>query len=116
MAKKSINSVLAEALRFYMGDKWNYSTLGAKAGVAANTVKNYREPTGREQGASGKEPSAKLTELAKLAEVLGVEVSDLVTDISDEERGKVLLRRAAEYYAEHGELPDWAPSGKRAAA
>lgn len=114
MRKKSINTVLAEALRFYMGDLWNYSTLGAKAGVAPNTVKNYREPAGREQGASGKEPSAKLTELAKLAAVLGVEVADLVTDATDDERRRVHRKRAADYYAEHGVLPDWAPPAQSA--
>lgn len=109
MPKKSINQVLAEALRFYMGGDWNNTTLGNKAGVAANTIKNYLNPGEREQGASGKEPSAKLTELARIAAVLGVEVSDLVTDATDDQRRAVHRKRAADYYAEHGELPDWAP-------
>ncbi|MBX3605341.1 MAG: hypothetical protein KF788_08720 [Piscinibacter sp.] len=109
MDRKPINQVLAEALRFYMGDRWNNSTLGRKAGVAANTVANYLQPEQRAQGASGKEPSAKLTELAKLAEALGVEVADLVTDATAEERLKVHRKRAAEFYAEHGVLPEWAP-------
>ena len=121
MGRKPINQVVAEALRFYMGDRWNYSSLGAAAGVASNTVKNYCQPAARSQGLSGKEPSAKLTELAKLAETLGVEVSDLVTDATDEERRKVYRKRAADYYADHGVLPDWAPPpegapGKRRAA
>ncbi|HNU11736.1 MAG TPA: helix-turn-helix transcriptional regulator [Rubrivivax sp.] len=109
MGRKQINQVVAEALRYYMGDRWNNSTLGRRAGVAANTIRNYLEPELRDKGASGKEPSAKLTELARLAEALGVEVADLVTDMTDEERRRVLRKRAADFYAEHGELPDWAP-------
>lgn len=110
MKKKPINQVVAEALRFYMGDRWNNSTLGRAAGVAPNTVKNYLSPDERDTGKSGKEPSAKLTELAKLAEALGVEVADLVTDATEVERRAVHRRRAADFYAAHGRLPDWAPS------
>ena len=110
MRKKPINQVVAEALKFYMGTRWNNSTLGQAAGVSPNTVKNYLAPQERAAGTSGKEPSAKLTELDKLAVALGVTVADLVTDAPDDERARLHRRRAAEYYEATGRLPDWAPT------
>jgi hypothetical protein len=106
---KPINQVVSEALVYFMGDRWNATTLGRRAGVSPNTVKNYREPQLREVGASGKAPSAKLTELELLATALGLEVADLVTDQSNAQRAIVYRRRAADYYARTGKLPDWAP-------
>jgi len=113
MAKKDINLVVAEALKFFMGSRWNYSTLAREAGVAPNTVKNYCAPLSRAGSASGKSPSAKLTELSKIADVLGIEVADLVTDASsNEDRLRFLRWRAGNYFADHGVLPDWAPKAE----
>jgi hypothetical protein len=109
---KPVNQIVSEALVYFMGDKWNPTTLGRRAGVSPNTVKNYREPQTREAGASGKAPSAKLTELELLANVLGLEVADLVTDQTNAERALVYRRRAAEFYARTGKLPEWAPDAQ----
>jgi hypothetical protein len=106
---KPVNQIVSEALAYFMGDRWNDTTLGRRAGVSPNTVKNYRLPHAREVGASGKAPSAKLTELELLANVLGLEVADLVTDQTNAERALVYRRRAADFYAHTGKLPDWAP-------
>ena len=86
MGSKSINVVVAEALRFYMGGAWSNVSLAKKSGVAESTIRNYLSPAKREAGKSGKEPSAKVTELAQIADALGIQVSDLVTDLTDEER------------------------------
>lgn len=107
--KKPINVVLAEALAFFMGTRWNNSSLGREAGVAPNTVRNYLNPLARDQGASGKPASAKLAELEAIARALGVEVIDLLTDASADERTRTHRKRAADHYVEHGVWPEWAP-------
>jgi hypothetical protein len=110
MKKKTANQVLAEALRFFMGrGGWNYTTLAAVAGVSANTIKNYCTPEGRELGASGKERSAKLAEVEQLADALDLQLTDLLIDASDDDRARLLRKRAAEYYEANGRLPNWAP-------
>lgn len=81
--KKSINVVLAEALKHYMGDHWTPYSLAKKSGVAEGTIRNYLAPEKRQPSASGKEPSAKLTEVEMLAEALGVEFCDLTTDATE---------------------------------
>lgn len=108
-SKKSVNEVLAEALRFFKGDRWSNSSLARASGIAESTIRNYLAPEKRGTGKTGKEPSAKLTELDKLAEVLGVSIADLVTDLTDAERMRRHRMHAAAYYAEHGRLPAWAP-------
>jgi len=70
--KKPVNEVLADALSFFMGSRWNQSSLGKAAGVAPNTVKHYLQPGARVSGDRGKAPSAKLTELEKIASALGL--------------------------------------------
>lgn len=74
MGKLSINAVFAANLRRRM-DAAGLSqvTLGKRAGVAQRSVGNYLNPKEREAGANGKEPSAKLTEMAMIADALGVE-------------------------------------------
>lgn len=120
MRQKSINEIVADALKHYMGDRWNQSTLGKAAGVAPNTVGNAMNPERREASASGKEPSITLTQLDRIAQALGVTVADLVSDRTAHDRALILRERAAEYYKEHGELPSWAPHeqphGKRLGA
>jgi len=109
MPAKPVATIVAEALIYFMGDRWNQSSLGAAAGVAPNTVGNAINPERRAPGKSGKQPSVKVAELAQMAEALGVDLADLVTDATPEERGQVLRRKAAAYYEKHGELPPWAP-------
>lgn len=109
MDKKPVNQVLAEALTFFMGTKWNNVTLAKASGVAESTIRNYRAPEKRDSGKSGKAPSAKLSELEMLACALGVSVADLVSDAGDEERARRHRAHAAAYYEEHGHLPSWAP-------
>jgi hypothetical protein len=109
MGKKSANQVLAEALTFFKDAQgWNYTTLGRKAGLVANTIKNYCSAE-REVSPSGKERSAKLTEIEQLAEAMDLQVVDLLTDATDDDRRKLLRKRAAEYYEAYGTLPHWAP-------
>ena len=107
MRKKSINEIVSEALKFYMGDRWNQSTLGVKAGVSPGTVKNCLAPDLRVRSATGKEPSVKLTELDHIAAALSIPIADLVTDMTPDERAKSLQRRAGDFVAEHGRMPDW---------
>lgn len=110
VSSRSINVVVSEALAYYMGERWNNTTRARAAGVAPNTIANCLAPDRREPSKSGKEPSVKVTELAKIAHALGgVEVADLVTDMPPDERAKLWRKRAADYYAEHGVLPAWAP-------
>jgi len=97
--KKPVNEVLADALSFFMGSRWNQSSLGKAAGVAPNTVKHYLQPGARVSGDRGKAPSAKLTELEKIASALGLEVADLVTDMTAGERAALYRRRAGRHVA-----------------
>lgn len=114
VAVRSINVVVAEALAFYMGERWNNSTLGRAAGVAPNTIRNCLEPGNREPSKSGKEPSVKIAELAKIADALGgVELADMITDMTPAERTKLLRKRAASFFAQYGRIPGWAPAGMR---
>ena len=84
MGAKSINTVLADNLRRYMSERWTNSSLAKASGVAESTIRNYLSPGKRTPSSSGKEGSAKLTELAKIAAVLEVQVSDLVAESGNE--------------------------------
>lgn len=110
MDRKPINEVVAEALRYFMGVRWTGIGLAREAGVAEGTIRNCLNPEKREPGKSGKEPSVKVTELAKIAAALGVEVADLVTDATAQEREQIHRKRAAEHYIRTGRFPDWAPA------
>lgn len=85
VGKISINAVFAANLRTRM-DAAGYSqlSLGKKAGIAQRTVGNYLNPKEREAGAKGKEPSAKLTEMAMIAEALGMEPWELIVPAASE--------------------------------
>jgi transcriptional regulator with XRE-family HTH domain len=87
MAQTTINQTVAHALAYYMG-KYGLTEkqLGSRAGVSPRTVGNFLRPEARVSGSRGKEPSGKLTELALIACALGVDVADLVTSMSDDER------------------------------
>lgn len=70
---KSINTIFAENLRQRMdAGGWSQATLAKKTGVAQTSISNYLSPERRAAGAKGKEPSAKLTEMAMIAEALTV--------------------------------------------
>lgn len=86
MHRKSLNQVLAENLRTLMAaNGWTESSLGKKAGVAPNTIGNYCEEE-PQYTSSGKERSAKLAEIEKIAEALGVHPLQLLTDPAESAR------------------------------
>jgi transcriptional regulator with XRE-family HTH domain len=83
----SINRVLARNLAYWMGEaKLSQTALAAKAGVSQKTISNYLNPDQRVEGSKGKEPSAKLTELAKIADALGIGTWQLLRQMSATER------------------------------
>lgn len=88
MGKRAINQVLAENLAHYMREKGFASqpALAKESGVAQRTIGNYLRPDLRQVSKSGKQPSAKLTELERIAAALGVEVVDLLRDMTPEQR------------------------------
>jgi hypothetical protein len=116
MEEPRINQVLAEALAFYMRRHWTNVSLAKASGVAEGTIRNYLSPEKRAAGKSGKHPSAKLTELAQIADAMGLRVEDLVRDATDAERAAILRQRAAEHYQQTGTLPPWAPGPEAATA
>jgi hypothetical protein len=109
VAEKSETEIISEALRYFMGDRWNNTSLAKQAEVSPNTIANCLDPNKRAPSASGKAPSVKVTELGRIARALGLTAADLLTDATDDERRATYRRRAAAYYAEHGVLPAWAP-------
>ena len=83
MARMPINDVLAENLAHFMEEKGlNQTTLGAKAGIGQTTVGVYLNPSRRKAGATGKAPSAKLSEVEQLATALEVEVWELLRPLT----------------------------------
>lgn len=87
MEEKSINEVVAESVRYWMDErKLKQTPLAEKAHVSQKTISNVLHPDQRSKSKSGKEPSVKLTELARIAQVLDVEVWQLIRPISDSER------------------------------
>lgn len=87
MNQTSINAVLADNLRHFMDAKGlKQPGLAKISGVKQTTISLYLDPERRLKGASGKEPSAKLTEVAMLASALGIEVWELVRDLTPEQR------------------------------
>ncbi len=87
MAQTTINQTVANALAYYMAKAgMTEAQLGRAAGVSPRTVGNFLRPEARVTGSRGKEPSGKLTELALIAHALRIDVSDLVSNLSDIER------------------------------
>lgn len=107
--KKSINKVLSEALAYFMGDYWSNLSLAKASRVAEGTIRNYLNPASRGAGKTGKQPSAKLTEVDAIASALGLQIIDLLQDLTATERLALHRKRAAEFYQKHGRLPSWAP-------
>lgn len=74
-----ISSVVAAAIAERMAlMKLTERALGQSAGLSPRTVANFLRPESRARSASGKPPSGKLTELARIASALGATVADLV--------------------------------------
>lgn len=85
---KPINQVVAENLAFWMKEAGfeSQQALADKSGVSQRTIANYLRPSLRDDTSSGKEPSAKLTELGKLAKALNIEVWQLLRQLTPQER------------------------------
>lgn len=87
MQNESINHVFAENLSALMAaKKMTQAALASKSGVAQKTISNYLNPDQRAKGASGKSPSAKLTEVQMVAAVLDVEPWKLLRPINSTQR------------------------------
>jgi transcriptional regulator with XRE-family HTH domain len=83
----SINQILAENLACFMRERgMTQASLAAKAGMGQTTVSLYLSPARRAAGKSGKEPSAKLAEVNRLAAALGVELWELLRPLSAAQR------------------------------
>lgn len=79
--RRPINDVLAANLRHFMArsaDLQTQQALAARSGVSQRTISNYLNPENRSTGSRGKAPSAKLTEIERVARALGVEVWHLL--------------------------------------
>lgn len=79
MAESDINQLLALNLRDRMeAAEENQTTLGKKSGVRQNTISLYLKPEKRKPSANGKPASGKLTEVAMMAEALGLSAWELL--------------------------------------
>lgn len=94
----SINQVLANNLARHMEDKeLTQMALAGKAKMGQTTVSLYLNPDRRTPGKSGKEPSAKLAEVQRLADALGTELWQLLRPPGDPASS---LSRAAQELAQ----------------
>lgn len=99
MSKMPINAVLAANLRYFMTARGitAQTALAASAGVAQRTVSNYLNPANRTESATGKAPSAKLSELESIAKALNVEVWELLRPMSEADR--LIYQKVEEAFA-----------------
>lgn len=88
MGKPSINEVLADNLRFFMTERGidTQAALAKKCLLSQRSISNYLSPKLRVVGSKGKEPSAKLSEVERLADALQVEVWQLLRPMSKADR------------------------------
>lgn len=117
MKKKPINDVLAVNLKHFMTEKgFSQSSLAAKSGVAQRTIGNYLNAELRyaEVSKTGKPPSAKLAEVERIADGLGVEVWELLRPISPAERG--FYKQIEESFERLRKIAPPAPAPERAPA
>ena len=85
--EKPINQVIADNLAFFMSERgMNQPQLAAASGIGQTTISLYLDPGRRMPSKSGKEPSAKVTELAQIALALGIDVWELMRAMTPEER------------------------------
>jgi len=79
MGQKTVNEILAENLSRLMDERGiKQLGLAKQSGVAQTTVSLYLNPERRQPGKTGKIPSAKLTEVEKLAQVFDIPVWELL--------------------------------------
>jgi hypothetical protein len=84
MSQTSLNQALARSLAALMRGRWNNTSLGTKAGLAPNTIRNYLQADTPEfTPTKGAEKSATLTNVQKLADALGVHPLALLLDVQD---------------------------------
>jgi transcriptional regulator with XRE-family HTH domain len=87
VSEKSINEIVAANLAFWMAEAGITQTaLATKALVSQKTISNYLNPNQRNEGSTGKSPSAKLTELDRVAKALNIETWQLVRAMTPAER------------------------------
>ena len=87
MATNPINDVLAANLAYFMSKKkLSQQALANKCKLGQTTISLYLNPGNRKLGATGKVPSAKLSEVEMLADALGVALWELLRAFSNEER------------------------------
>ena len=100
-----INEVVARNLDYWMKQAGiKQAALAEKAGVSQKTISNYLKPGQRTEGTTGKEPSAKLAELDKIAKALHVEVWQLTRQMTARER--IMYAAIEKAYAELRESID----------
>ncbi len=83
-----INEVLARNIAGAMKRR-NIATqkdLAKLCGLSQRSISNYLHPENHSRGASGKAPSAKLSEVEKIAHALDVDPCDLLRDMTPSER------------------------------
>jgi len=81
MPRKSLNQTLAYNLERLMRDRGlSARQLGQLTGLAPNTIGNYLKASGDQFTSTGKERSAKLTEVQRLADALNVDPLHLLFD------------------------------------
>lgn len=116
---RSINEVLAENLRHFMDEKKvSQAVLAMKAGIGQTTVSLYLNPKRRAAGKSGKEPSAKLAEVQRLADALTVELWELLRPLTPTQRQfyrsvEAVVRETTKAAARIDQAAPAAPSRKR---
>lgn len=86
--RKPINEILAHniAEAMVMRQVRTQAQLAKLSGVAQRTISNYLSPKNRVKGSSGKQPSAKLSEVEQIAKALDVETWDLLRELRPGER------------------------------
>lgn len=84
---KTLNQILAENLSYFMTKiGMTQAQLGRAADMGQTTVSLYLNPQRRLTGKSGKEPSAKLAEVQRLAKALQVEPWELLRPLTEAQR------------------------------
>ncbi|KQP36114.1 hypothetical protein ASF44_16220 [Pseudorhodoferax sp. Leaf274] len=84
--------------------KLSQMALSKLSGVAQTSIGNYLDPDRRAASASGKEPSAKLTEMAKIAVALGMSPWEMLIPLSEAQDAGV-EQQAVELAALFREMP-----------
>lgn len=112
MQNLPINDVLADNLAYFMQKRGlNQTGLAKKSGVRQNTISLYLDPSKRKPSAKGKPASGKLTEVAMLADGLGVEAWELIRSLDQDQREAYSQIEAAFRAIQPEKKPDHKPNG-----